>query len=546
MKMIKYYLAISIIFALLAAYSNNMLLTIVFGWIALSVFAVTFAYLVNKPHIFRKRADGSIPSSVRWFFIPFLLGASLYNSFARRTDKVPAVQKITDEIFLACRLFPSDIDLLKSYGVTAILDVTAEFDGMDWSSQDAGLHYLNIPVLDHTSPTTEQLRQAIFWIDQQVENDGKVVIHCALGRGRSVLVTAAYLLSRDDTLSVVDAMNQIQSIRATARLNKRQLAALREVKNAGRLRMNNQLALIVNPVAGGGKWAKEKTYVLERLETHFDITIYETTESITANSLAEKAVSEGHDLLIACGGDGTLTEVADVLCGSQCKMGIIPMGTANALSMVVFGTGSKFAPISTACDVILSGVCQQIDTAVCNDKRMLLVCAVGIEADMIIRSDRGAKDEKGQLAYLQHFFDATVQAMPQSFEVCIDDASAFTVNTQSFVVANAAPPSTVLAQGAGNPDICDGLLDLTWFKEEASDNNSFSAVAGLTVSGLLDGQHSDLVEVQRCQKVQIKSAKTFDYVIDGEPFKSDELNIRCDAGSLNLLCAEKVSDNFNS
>ena len=134
MKMIKYYLAISLLFLVAAAVTGVWWISLISAWTGFSVLCVALAYILNKPGIFRKRNDGTIPTAIRWVFWPFLFGTGLYNWFARKYDRVPAVQKVTDEVYLACRLFPDDIESLRSNGVTAILDVTAEFDGLDWSS----------------------------------------------------------------------------------------------------------------------------------------------------------------------------------------------------------------------------------------------------------------------------------------------------------------------------------------------------------------------------------------------------------------------------
>ena len=59
------------------------------------------------------------------------------------------------------------MDELGSYEVKAILDVTAEFDGLDWTAHTEELAYLNVPVLDHQSPTEEDLLNAVNWIENQ-------------------------------------------------------------------------------------------------------------------------------------------------------------------------------------------------------------------------------------------------------------------------------------------------------------------------------------------------------------------------------------------
>jgi diacylglycerol kinase (ATP) len=103
--------------------------------------AVATAYVFQRPDIFRKKQDGSIPFYIRWLFIPFLCGVQLYNTWARKNDSVPAIQKIDNNLFLASRLFLSEMPELHQHGIKAILDVTAEFDGLDWSA--SGENQLN-------------------------------------------------------------------------------------------------------------------------------------------------------------------------------------------------------------------------------------------------------------------------------------------------------------------------------------------------------------------------------------------------------------------
>ncbi|WP_100656438.1 diacylglycerol kinase family protein [Alteromonas flava] len=536
MKMIKYYALLSAVFLWAAYRVDNLYVAVPLLWCGVSLSVVTFAYIFAIPSIFRKRENGQIPLVTRWLFYPFLLGANLYNSVARKRDKVPALQQITDNVYLACRLFPSDIGTLKNEGITAILDVTAEFDGLDWSSENAKLRYLNIPVLDHLAPNDDQLLQAINWINTEVKTKGKVVVHCALGRGRSVFVTAAYMLSQDPALTLEDAMQQIQSTRSTARLNKNQKKALEKVRRAGRLKLTQQAAIIANPVSGGGKWPEAQDEIKDRLSEQYELTVYETREDCSAKQLAETALAKNFDLIIACGGDGTLAEVADVLAGSKQTMGIIPLGTANALSMVLLGSSSKVAPVARACEAILDGKTQRIDTGKCNQRRFLLVCGIGVEASMIKQADRAEKDEKGQGAYLQYFASAMLDATPIALSIALDDGAPRKILSKSLIIANAAPPSTVLAQGGGNPNVVDGVLDVNWFKHPSTLTADLDSLMKLTVSGLLDGQFSDAIEFHQSKKVLIEAEQPIDYVLDGEVYQDNRLVIECEPHSLSIIC----------
>ena len=110
MFIVKYYLGVAILAFAALFLSNDIYFKVIFAWIGLSLSLVSLAYLFDLPWIFRKKSNGSIPFYIRWIFIPFLLGSQLYNAWARKHDKVPAIQKIEQNLFLACRLFPSDID----------------------------------------------------------------------------------------------------------------------------------------------------------------------------------------------------------------------------------------------------------------------------------------------------------------------------------------------------------------------------------------------------------------------------------------------------
>ena len=535
MKMVKYYILVALLALVLTVMVPVLLLKIVFGWIAFSLIAVSSAYLLNYPSLFRKREDGSIPFYIRWIFVPFLLGSWLYNEYARRTDKVPPLQKIESNLFLACRMSGQHVDLLNENNIDAILDVTAEFDGLDWTAYQEDFRYLNVPVLDHTSPTPEQLVLAINWLNQQISENKNVVVHCALGRGRSVLVVAAYLLAKNPDLSVDDAMRQINQIRQTARLNKRQLASLQKVRDGGLLSLQKNLTLIVNPVAGGGKWEQYRGEVLSRLNEKFKVTVKETTPEIDGKALAEQAKDEKAQVVIACGGDGTLTEVASALVNTDITMGIIPFGTANALSQVLHGYISKVMPISTACDIIINGNTLKIDTATCNDKVMLLVAAVGFEEKMISAADREEKNVGGQFAYLKGLWNAISNNENMTFEVAKDDNPAETLETPSFVIANAAPMTTALAQGAEQPDITDGKLDLTWLLPQPSSDRQFASLAELVLSPSEAKKNSDTICHERASKITLTFDKPTAYAVDGEIYEGDKLIIKTFPRSLTVL-----------
>ena len=533
------YLALAIVFIIAAIRVETVYFALFFYWTALSLLLVSGAYFFNIARIFRKRENGVIPIYIRWAFIPFLLGAQLYNAWSRKNDKVPPLQQINEHLFLACRLFPSDIDTMKEMGITAILDVTCEFDGLEWSSTQENIRYLNIPVLDHSVPTRAQLHQAINWIDHQVKEDRRVVVHCALGRGRSVFVMAAYLLSQNKYADVHQVLAQIKETRETANLNKRQLRHLVKRHRRGDLLIKNKAVLIANPVSGTKLWEAKRKQITSRLSEYYDLTVYTTSEQVNGTELAKEALELHPDVVIACGGDGTVTEVASVLVNTDCKLGIIPLGTANALAHVLMGIKSKLIPVEQACELIIEGQASRIDTAVCNGERMLLLAGIGFEQKMIEKAHRDAKNESGQLAYLQGFWQALGEHEAQDYLVTLDDNEPQTINTTSLIIANAAPFTTLLAQSAGQPDHQDGLLDVNWLTPSADSKASTLSIAELVFSSITQTSFAINSHHTNAKRVTVSADAGLSYVIDGEVKRAEKIEVEISPKSLSVIVAEE-------
>ena len=103
------------------------------------------------------------------------------------------------------------------------------------------------------------------------------------------------------------------------------------------------------------------------------------------------------DLIAVYGGDGSVTEAASALIGSETPLAIIPGGTANVLSKEL----NIPQDTETALIMIRDGrfELKTIDTGLVNDLTFLLRVNMGIMAEMITETDPDLKDKIGQLAY---------------------------------------------------------------------------------------------------------------------------------------------------
>ncbi|MDJ0590186.1 MAG: methylglyoxal synthase [Pleurocapsa sp. MO_226.B13] len=291
--------------------------------------------------------------------------------------------------------------------------------------------------------------------------------------------------------------------------------------------------MIFNPVSGGGNSKQDLEFIRQMLEPHLHLEVHLTTPDISPQELAAQAIAQDADLIIASGGDGTVSAVAGALIDTNIPLGIIPRGTANAFSMAL-GITQQIGQMRRACEIILAGKTTVVDTARCNDLPLILLAGVGYEAETIEKADREAKNRWGSLAYImagwqqldeQKLFEAEIEIQG---EIRTFQAGAITV-------ANAAPPTSVLAQGIGRVVANDGLLDITI----ATVDNKLQAVTTLfsMLGAALIKTSAELDNIVhlRARKIKICADPTQKVVLDGEIIGNTPLEVECLPQSLTVF-----------
>ncbi len=484
-------------------------LQIIVGWIGLASLYFAIAYFSGRGEILMKSRNGRLPIYIKITLLPVLLGVTAYNLIVRSRDKAPPLQKIRDGLWLSRRLVFTDLNDFRTSGINAILDVTAEFDALEFSVLPDEVTYFNIPVMDHHTPRIEQLRKAVLWIDKQRREGKEVLIHCALGQGRSVTVMLAYLYHLDPGANVDDLVKEIQKIRTTVKPNSRQKRRLdefiRQTPDKG------YLTLIYNPAAGN-KPGDDLRKIIQELEPYFSLDIIHTKKDKPLNKMVTRSIQEGATIIVACGGDGTIHEVAATLVDTDILFGIIPRGTANALATCLFGPSFRLNPIREGCRHIIDGNPVAIDTVKTDTGRMLLLAGVGMEEGMVNEASGNLKDTFGSFGYLIGGTRQYLQQEMFSATVTIDDTS-YDVSTGSITVANAAPVTSVFAQGKGEPPRpMDGMLDVTIIEG----NEIGRVTLQMVINSVLSLEQIEGLRHYRGKKVKLEADPPQRVVVDGE------------------------------
>ena len=158
----------------------------------------------------------------------------------------------------------------------------------------------------------------------------------------------------------------------------------------------SRAAVVVNPTKLDNDEAFRKS-VRQVMDDHgWDEPLWlETTPEDPGRGQAKSAVSAGVDLVLACGGDGTVTACADGVTDTGVPLAIIPMGTGNLLAR---NMGLPMG-MDEALAVALGGVQQPIDAGRVNGTLFVVMAGLGLDARMLSGTSEPLKKRLGWLAY---------------------------------------------------------------------------------------------------------------------------------------------------
>jgi len=165
-------------------------------------------------------------------------------------------------------------------------------------------------------------------------------------------------------------------------------------------------ALLYNPDSGGSKQRqRDLQSALEVLRRGgVDAELVPTNSPEHAGEEARRAISSGCDTIFACGGDGTIHNIAQVLAGSQIALAVLPMGTANALAHDL-GLPLK---LPAAAEAALHGVPRRVALGriTCLDmtgtqatRYFIITAGIGVDAHLFYKLQTGVKQHLGMAAY---------------------------------------------------------------------------------------------------------------------------------------------------
>ncbi|WP_224705726.1 lipid kinase [Devosia aquimaris] len=284
--------------------------------------------------------------------------------------------------------------------------------------------------------------------------------------------------------------------------------------------------MLVNPNSRRGDTALDT--VQERLSAGgVDVTVEHLG---TPDQVPGQIVAMRHqaDLVIVCGGDGTLNAAADGVVKTGLPMGILPMGTANDLARTLRIPEN----LDLAADIIIAGRQTRIDLGEVNGHPFFNVASMGLSVDLARGLTPEVKRRWGKLGYALAAFRVLRQAKRFRAEI-ISENGRVRARTLQIAVGNGVHygGGTVIQADA---TIQDGRLDL--YSLELRNVWKF----GLMLGAFRRGQHGlwDEVRTDQGTDFEIRTSKPMDINTDGDIVTQTPARFTVHPGAVSVFVPE--------
>lgn len=278
------------------------------------------------------------------------------------------------------------------------------------------------------------------------------------------------------------------------------------------------ILIIANPTSGKRRVSRPTEAIAERLRRRgLHVTIRHTKSAGDAERIATEALQQDiapPTCLVACGGDGTIQQVADALAHAQERLGhqcpslaLAPAGRCNDFARAL---GISVDPDFIA-GVIADGVDRSIDLGRINGRYFCTIVTVGIDAEISRFVDGMTMPLTGTMAYLYGAARVLLRYTPRRLCITGDFGTldgpvllACSANTPSYGGAVPIAPSA---------DPMDGRLDLCVIKHTSMWK------AFRLIPAVLRGHHTAHPSVTYVQttRVEIDAPEPLELWADGEP-----------------------------
>jgi YegS/Rv2252/BmrU family lipid kinase len=289
--------------------------------------------------------------------------------------------------------------------------------------------------------------------------------------------------------------------------------------------MQQKIAFVINPNAG----VKKKINILEFIKTHFpkhisyDLIVWKNKDDF--ESIKQQLLLGNYSIVVACGGDGTVNQVASVVAHTSMALGIFPLGSGNGLAR------SNRIPLNLnkALQIIEKAQIKKIDGALINNHPFF--CTAGVGFDAHIANEFATSTKRGFVTYFKTTVKEFFSYSPGLYKITIDGRI---IETKAFLItiANAGQWGNDVYI-APEAELSDGILNVSILKPFSK---FMIPMIGIKLFSKKIHNSNYLIS-EKGKQINIEFNGELPVHYDGEPLLvKDKLSISIMPLALNVVC----------
>lgn len=277
------------------------------------------------------------------------------------------------------------------------------------------------------------------------------------------------------------------------------------------------ITLMVNPNAGRKMILRSLGEVIQVFTGRGDaVTVIETQGPEQAAKVIERSVAAKPDLLICCGGDGTLSDTVShiVKSGAKVPLGYIPTGTTNDFAASL---GLSKDPVRAA-QQIAESTAKPLDVGRFEDRDFIYVASFGAFTQSSYTTTQSLKNSLGHLAYVIE----GIKELPvlKSYEVRVETAEGGVYEGEYLFGSMSSSTSFggIVKLDPAKVDLTDGKFELTLVKTPKNLQELNRILVSL-MSGKFD---EEVITFVQTRQAVFTCAQPMPWSLDGEYAAGDD------------------------
>ncbi len=273
---------------------------------------------------------------------------------------------------------------------------------------------------------------------------------------------------------------------------------------------NKKLLIITNPRSGKGKIKNDLLKIIQIFsDADFDVNVYPTKHPEDATVKVQSLNNGDFDLIVVCGGDGTLNEVITGIMRKNldCTIGYIPYGTLNEWSSGLGISRNTF----TAAQDITTGIKSRLDIGKFGDKYFSYTASFGAFTEASYSAPQEVKNVLGQAAYFFEGIKSLSNIKPLHLKFTSDDRE-IEGDFLFGAVSNSMSVGGIVKFNDSVVKLNDGMFEVLLIKNPTTILQFQSIVDGILRKDL----KRDGIEFFHTKEITVSGGASVPWTLDGE------------------------------